>query len=65
MTVGSPVCGATNGLCRRFAARNHAGMGGGVNLGMESDVHWRRTKLSCYRTLILLAFAAVALASLV
>jgi hypothetical protein len=37
----------------------------GVNLGMESDVHWRRTKMSCYRTLILLAFAAVALASLV
>jgi hypothetical protein len=34
-----------------------------MNLGMESDVHWRRTKLSCCRTLILLAFAAVALAS--
>jgi hypothetical protein len=36
---------------------------GRVSLAAYSDVHWRRTKMSCYRTLILLAFTTITLMS--
>jgi hypothetical protein len=35
--------------------------GGHADLTGYSGAHWRRTKLSCYRTLILLAFAVIIL----
>jgi hypothetical protein len=38
--------------------------GGRVNLAIYSDVHWRRTKLSCCRTFILLAFATIIVTSI-
>jgi hypothetical protein len=38
--------------------------GGRVNLAIYSDLHWRRTKLSCCRTFILLAFATIIVTSI-
>jgi hypothetical protein len=35
------------------------------DVGVYSDVHWRRTMLACYRTLLLLAVATIALTSMV
>jgi hypothetical protein len=36
---------------------------GGMNVAIESEVHWHRTKLSIYSTLMLLAVAFFVVAS--
>ncbi|HXL60920.1 MAG TPA: hypothetical protein VN959_09665 [Mycobacterium sp.] len=39
--------------------------GARVQLAAYSDVHWERTKMSCYQTALLLTFATISLTSFV
>ena len=39
--------------------------GARVQLAAYSDVHWERTKMSCYQTALLLTFAPISLTSFV
>jgi hypothetical protein len=38
--------------------------GARAQLAAYSDVHWERTKMSCYQTALLLTFAMISLTSL-
>ena len=47
-------------LCDALTDRN----GALVQLAAYSEVHWQRTKMSCYQTALLLTFAMISLTSL-